>query len=67
MSVRIYSLFDQTEGGKKTFFWECKEEVAAWDYPQEYLVLKRDEKSLSFCEIQNNLTPPLLFIRPLYK
>ena len=35
--------------------------------PQEYLVVIRAEKSLSFCEIRNNPAPPLLIIRPSYK
>ena len=38
-----------------------------WDYPQEYLVVIKRWKSLSFGEIWNNPTPPLLFIRSRYK
>ena len=37
-----------------------------WDYPQEHLVDIKDEKA-SFCEIWDNPTPRLFFIRPSYK
>ena len=36
------------------------------DYPQQDLVVIRDEK-VSFCEIWYNFIPPLFFIRSLYK
>ena len=51
MSVQLYSLLGQTEGERKTF-----SEIS----PKSNLVVMRDEKSLSFCEIQNNPTPPPL-------
>ena len=37
------------------------------DYPQEYLAVIIDETSLFFCEIRNNLNPPLLYTRLPYK
>ena len=49
MSVQLYSLLGQTEGERKTF-----SEIS----PKSNLVVMWDEKSLSFCEIQNN-PPPL--------
>ena len=54
MSVQVFSPFGQTEGERKAFF-------------KQLLVVIRDKKSLSFCESQNNLTLPLLFIQPPYK
>ena len=38
-----------------------------WDYPQEHLVVIKRWKSLSFCEISNNPTFPLFFVRRPYK
>ena len=38
-----------------------------WDYPQEHLVVIKNEKSFSFFEIRNNSTLLLLFVRSPYK
>ena len=54
MSVQVYFLLGQTEGERKAFFWGYKEGGTAWDYLQEHLIVIRDGKSLSFCEIRNN-------------
>ena len=61
MSIQLSSLLAQTKGDRKAFFRRRKS--AAWDYFQWQLVVIRDEKSLSFCEIRNNSTHPFLFIR----
>ena len=42
------------------------EEGASWDLKAP-LVLIKDQKRFSFCEIRNSPTPPLLVIRPHYK
>ena len=63
----MYSLLGQTEGERRPFLGWCNKRAASGDYPQEVLVVLRDEKSLSSFEIRNNPTPTLLFIRPPYK
>ena len=50
----------------RPFLEGARRGVALWDYPQEHLVVNIDKKSLSFCEIWNNPTPPLLLIKTLY-
>ena len=42
-------------------------EKSAWRDIKDQLVLIRDQNSLPFCEIRNNFTPALLFIRQDYK
>ena len=51
----------------RSFLEGLRRGVTLWDHPQERLVVMRYWKSLPFCEIWNNPTPPLLFIRPPYK
>ena len=59
MSFEAYSFLGQTEGEKKAFLEVAKRGSAAWNYPQEHLVVIRDEKSLSFSGIRNNpISPP---------
>ena len=59
MIVQVYSLLGQTEGESKAFFGGCKEESAAWNNPQKYLVVVGEGKRLSFSEIGNNpMSPP---------
>ena len=53
-------------GEKGLFLRGARIGTTLWDYPQEYLCHKK-WKSLSFCEISNNPTPPLFFIRPFFK
>ena len=67
VSVQVYSLLSQTEGERKTFFRGWKK----WGYIVRLLLralgcYKRWGKSI-LCEIWNNPTIPLLFIRPPYK
>ena len=64
MSLQVYSLLGQTED---LFLEGAGRRPHREITPQEHLVVIREEKSLSFCEIRNNPTPPLLFIRPPYK
>ena len=57
MSVQVYYPLSRTEGEKESLFLRVQEEGAhSWGYSQEYFFVKRDEKSLSFCEIGNNKT-----------
>ena len=63
VSVQVY-FFGKTEGERKAFLGGRKG-AAAWNKGQ--LVVIRDKKSLSFCEIRNNRAPSLMFIRPPYK
>ena len=63
MTVQVYYLLGQPEEGEKGLFEGCKKGATLRDYPQEHLVAIRDEK-LSFCEIGNNPTSSLFFIRP---
>ena len=59
MSVQVYYPLRQTEGEKESLFLRVQEEGAqSWDYSQGYFFVKSDEKSISFCEIGNNQTPP---------
>ena len=67
MSIQVYSCLDQTEDEERPFLESARREGASWDFPQEHLFAIRDERSLSFCKIQNNPSPSLLFIRPPYK
>ena len=48
----------------EAFFQGCKKGGKFWNYPQEHLVVIRDEKSFSYCEFRNNSTSPLMFMRP---
>ena len=68
MTVHVSSLLGQTDGGDGCFPEErLGEKEGAWQYLEEQLVLIRDQRSLLFCEIRNNFTLPLVFIRPYYK
>ena len=69
LSFRIYTLLAQPNlRGKKDISWKgARRGTTLWDYPQEHLVVIRDKKSLCFCEIWNNPSPALFFIRPPYK
>ena len=49
--------------GEEGLFWGCRKGAALWDYHQEHLVVIRDEKEISFCEIWNNPTPSLFLMR----
>ena len=56
------------EEKRRIFFEECKDGGGhSMRLPQEHLVVIRDEKNIFFCEIQNNSTPRLLFVKPPYK
>ena len=63
-----YILFlPKVKGRGRPFFRGARSGTALWDYHQEYLlVVIRDEK-VCFCEIWNNPTPCLFFIKPRYK
>ena len=67
MSVHVYSSWPNWRGEENLFLEGARKEAALLDYPQEHLVVIKNEKSLSFCEIRNNSTPSLMFIRPPYK
>ena len=67
MSVQVYSLLGKTEGEKNAFLESARRRGTAWDYPQEQLVVIRDEKSLSFREIRNNLAFPFYLLDPITK
>ena len=61
----MFSSWPNWRGEEEDLFLEdARREAAMWDYPQEHSIVIRDEKRLSFCDIRNNLTSPLLFIRP---
>ena len=51
--------------GEEGLFEGCKKVATLWDYPQDHLVVIRDE-SLYFCEIWNHPTPSLFFITSPY-
>ena len=65
LSVQIYSLLGQTEGERKAFFGGFKKGDHIVRLSPRALDCHKRWKSLSFCEIWNNPTPPLFFIRPL--
>ena len=67
LSVQVYSLLGKTEGKMKAFFGGCKKGSHIVRLPPRALGCHKRWKSLSFCEIWNNPTPPLFFIRPPYK
>ena len=53
------------KGRGRPFLKGARRGATLWDYPQEHLVVIRDEKVSPFCEIWNNPTSPLFFIIPL--
>ena len=57
----------ETEGERKAFSGGCKKGGHIVRLPPRALGCHKRWKSLSFCEIWNNPTPPLFFIRPPYK
>ena len=58
LSFQIYSLLGQTEGERKAFFGGCKKGDHIVRYPQEYLVVMRDEKVYPFVKFE--IIQPLL-------
>ena len=66
LNVQIYSPLDQTEGETKTFFGGYKKRVMLSDYPQEHLVVIRDEKVSPFLKYEIIL-PLLCFLLYLLK
>ena len=67
LSVQMYFLLYQTEGERNTFFGGCKKRDHIVRLSPRALGCHKRWKSLSFCEIWNNPTPPLFFIRALTK
>ena len=67
MSVQVYYVLGQTDGERKSFFGGCKKGEHTVRLPPVAFSCHNRWKSLSFCEIWNNSTPSLLFIRPPYK
>ena len=55
------------KGRVRSFLKVARRGATLSDYRQEHLVVIRDKKSLSFCEIWFNPTTPLFFIRFPYK
>ena len=51
-------------GEEGLFLKGAERGVTLWHYPQEHLVVIRDEK-VSFCEIWDNSIPPLFLVEPL--
>ena len=51
-------------GEEGLFLKGAERGVTLWHYPQEHLVVIRDEK-VSFCEIWDNPIPPLFLVEPL--
>ena len=52
---------------RRPFLKSARRTITLWDYPPRALGCHERWKSLSFCEIWNNPTSPLFFIRPPYK
>ena len=67
LSVQVYSLLGQTDGERKAFFKGCKKGGHIVRLPPGAPGCHKRWKSLFFCEIWNNPTLPLFFIRPSYK
>ena len=66
--VSRYALFlAKLKGRGRPFLKGARKGATLWDYPQEHLVVIRNEKVSPFCEIWNNPTSSLFFIRPPYK
>ena len=63
LSFQIYSLLDQTERERKVLFGGCKKGDHIVRLCPRALGCCKIWKSLFFCEIWNNPTPPLFFIR----
>ena len=61
LSVQIYSLLSKLTGKERSFL-EGKRRLSP-----RALGCRKRWKSISFCGIWNNPTPPLFFIRPPYK
>ena len=58
LSFQMYSLLGQTEGESKAFFGGCKKRGHIVRYPQEHLVVMRDEKVSPFVKFE--IIQPLL-------
>ena len=58
LSFQTYSLLGQTEGERKAFSGGCKKGDHIGDYPQEHLVVMRDEKVSHFVKFE--IIQPLL-------
>ena len=66
LSVQVYYVLGQTEEGSKAFFGGCKKGCRIVRLPPRAVGCHKRCKSLSFCEIGNNPTSPLLLTRPPY-
>ena len=54
MSRQVCSLLGQTEGKRNVFLWSVQGRGgAAWDYPQEDLVVTTDKKVSSYVKFEN--------------
>ena len=65
LSFWIYFLLGQTEGEKKALLGRVREEGPHSELSPRALGCHNRWKSLSFCEIWNNPTPPLFLLDPL--
>ena len=65
LSVQIYSLLGQTEGERNAFFGGCKKGDSIVRLSPRATGCHRRWKSLSFCKIWNNPTPPLFLVDPI--
>ena len=61
---RYILILAKLKGRGRPFLKGAKREATLWHYPQEHLVVIRDEK-VSFCEIWDNPTPSLFLVEPL--
>ena len=61
LSVQAYLFVAKLKERGRPFLEGARKRTRLWDYPQEHLVVIRDEKSLSFCKIWNNRTSSFAF------
>ena len=52
MSVQVYSLLGQSEGERKVFLEGFRKGAKLEDYPQEHVVVIRDEKVSPFVKFE---------------
>ena len=68
LSVECPGIFSSWPNWRGEDFLEgTRRGAALWNHSQVHLVVIKDKKSLSFCELLNNPTPFLLLIRPPYR
>ena len=67
LSVQVYSLLGQTEWERKAFFGRMQDAGwnTLWDYPQEHLVVIRDETVSPFAKFEILLSLLCFLLNPL--